>query len=255
MTTHFPKGHGIATMFLACSVLFLAACGGTAGGTSGGTAIVTKPVTATQILANAGKHSSLKDATFDMTITYSSGSPSIGPFTASGKMTLNPPRSDTILSGSVLGQPFTDETIMDGYDMYSKTTGSTIGSTSGDKWVKTTTHNISAGGIADPSLLTTFANLQNVTLVGTETINGHQAYHLKGTFASAPTPGTSDAGTNTSQGDLWLMTDSYYPLKNIVTSTVTRGATTATMTLVTTFKTWNTGITISVPPPSDLTTG
>ena len=246
MNSHFPKAHGIATVFLACSVLFLAACGGIAG--------ITKPLTASQILANSQNPSSLKDATFDMIFTIGLGATGNVTFTGSGKLTRTPNRSDINFSGSLLGQTFTDETITDGNISYSKT----IPSTSGGKWVKTTVSSSTGSGLGvDPSSLTNFGNLQNATLVGTETINGHQAYHLKGTLASGtptPTTGTPAAGADTAQEDLWVRTDNFYPLKVSFSSTSTAGGTTSTTTATITFKTWNTGITISLPPPSDVTT-
>ena len=245
MNTRFPKGHFIATALVSLSVLFMAACGGVN---------IAKPLTPAQILANSQNPSSLKDTTFDMTINVGIGANSIA-FTGGGKITRNPNRSDVNFSGSLLGQTFADEIITDGNDSYSKSTPSTTG----DKWLKTTGGASGTSGLGvDPSSLTSFGNLKNVTLVGTETINGHQAYHLKGTVLSGtPTPvtGTPTASTDTNQEDLWVLTDNFYPLKVNVVSSTTVAGTATTSTVVITFKTWNTGITISVPPPSDVTTG
>lgn len=228
------------------SVLALAACGGSAA---------TKPLTAADIIKNA-QNSNLKDTTFDAAFAITTSGIALN-FTGTGKATQSPNRSEIVYTVSILGQSITSDTITDGNDTYTKTTPGTT-----TEWVKTTGSSGSSLGV-NSSDLTDFSQLSNATLVGTETVNGYQAYHLKGTVPdSTPTPGptpsaTSTPSTSSTTEDLWIRTGNYYPLKVLVTladsSASSGSATTGTVTF--TFKTWNTGISIALPPANDVTNG
>lgn len=235
MPVAFAPRRVLLTSLMTLGLLILAACG----------SVSTKPLTAAQIVQNSQKPSTLKDATFDLSLNITAAGSSLI-FAGTGRFTRTPNRSDITLAGTFLGQSITFEVITDGNNSYTKQSPST-------KWVKTTGANSTSGLGIDPSSFTNFGNLQNPTLVGVETVNGYQAYHLKGTISpGTPTPGL---GPSTTQEDYWVRKDTFYPLKVVVSSTSTDSSGTTSTTFTLTFKTWNTGIKINLPPPADVTTG
>ncbi len=232
----FAQRRSVLVSVMTLGLLILAACG----------SVSTKPLTAAQIIQNSQNPSTLKDATFTLVLN-ATGSGSTLVFTGTGKVTRVPNRSDITLGGTFLGQTVTIEVITDGNDSYTQQSPSTT-------WNKTTGANSTSGLGIDTSSFTNFGNLQNPTLLGVETVNGYQAYHLKGSLSGGtPTP---SLGTSTTQEDYWVRKDNFYPLKVVVSSTSTSSTSgTSSSSFTLTFKTWNTGLKINLPPPADVTTG
>jgi hypothetical protein len=84
------------------------------------------------------------------------------------------------------------------------------------------------------SQLTGYESLQNAKLVGAETLNGVNVWHLTGTGNSG--------GSNVAY-DLYVRQDNYYPVKLVGKSSGTDQG-----TLTIDFTGVNTGATISLPP-------
>lgn len=117
-----------------------------------------------------------------------------------------------------------------------------------------------------------YNNLKSVKLIGSEKVGDKQTWHLQGTFslADAVPAGASATATAvaTSTGadignlteDLWIIQDNYFPAKIMlqtkasVPSGSTGASTTQSTNVITlTFTKWNSGITITPPPASDVT--
>ncbi len=73
--------------------------------------------------------------------------------------------------------------------------------------------------------------LQNLTMVGAETVNGYNCWHLKGTF--------SGSGI-TSTDNLWVRQSDYYPVKAVITSS-------NSSSITITYSNWNTAPAITAP--------
>jgi len=202
-------------VFTVVSMALLSACGSTS----------TKPLTAADILMKA-QNANVRDATFTMDLTVTVSGQAI-PATGSGSFVTSQKRQDQKFSLTTQGITVTIEQIIDGKDTYTK-------SITDDTWKKTT-------NAMDYSPLS-YDSLANVTLVGTEMVNGYKAYHLKGT-------GTDTTGGNNPE-EYWIRTSDFYPLKALLTTT---GDTPVNGTL--TFANWNMGATISLPDPSKVTAG
>jgi hypothetical protein len=86
--------------------------------------------------------------------------------------------------------------------------------------------------------------LKNVTLVGSDTVDGTAVWHIKGT--TTPTTQSGESGT----ADLYVTKDKYLPKK--VVETVT-GSAAGTFTLL--FTSYDTGITIDLPPADQVQSG
>jgi hypothetical protein len=85
-------------------------------------------------------------------------------------------------------------------------------------------------------------------------VNGHQVYHLRGTLV-APTPAATSSTDTPTTEDLWVRTDNFYPAKVMISSTSTTAGATSTATATITFTSWNTGLTITIPPAKDVVSG
>lgn len=221
-------------------VLALAACG-----TSGGGAAKTTPTAtpgAAQIVAQI-KNLKFKDATFTMNFSFTTqGTTATG--TGGGKVTMNPNRSDLQLafpltiSGTSYNLQY--EVITDGNDSYTmiSSTPDIPGFTTSGMWTKGAADS-SNNPFGNTSQFGNFTSgLGTPTLVGVETVNGVSVYHLKGTDAT--TPGSTI--------DLYVRKDNYQPVKADYTET---GTSSGNFTLV--FTGYNTGISIAVPPASQIT--
>jgi hypothetical protein len=229
---------------LLVGVLALAACG-----TSGGGAAKTTPTAtpgAAQIVDHV-KNLKFKDATFTMTFTFDSQGTSVSG-SGGGKFTKTPDRSDISLafpltvSGTSYNLQY--EVITDGNDSYTmiSSTPDIAGFTTNGMWTKGTTDSSSSTSpFGNTSQFGDFASgLGTPTLVGTETVNGVAVYHLKGT----------DTTTSGSTIDLYVRTDNYQPVKADFTET---GTSSGNFTLI--FTGYNSGISIAIPPASQVTSG
>jgi hypothetical protein len=216
----------------------LAACSTTAGtDATTSTATVAPSAQAREILAKA-QAVKLKDATLKTQVTTKRGSQTVN-LDGTARTTADPRRVEVVGSAS-LGVPY--QAIVDGNVIYIKLT---------DKWLKVPLGNANAEFNYD--FLALVEQLQNPGLVGTETINGVQTYHLRGTVETPVTPGANQSIETTTE-DLWVRQDNYYPMKIVAHGGGSSKGTSVTVDVTATFTAWNSGITITPPPPDQVTT-
>jgi hypothetical protein len=150
------------------------------------------------------------------------------------------PRRVEVVGTASLGVPY--QAIVDGNVVYIKL---------GDKWLKVSLGSASAEFNYD--FISLVEQLQNPGLVGTETVNGMQTYHLRGTVEAPVTPGANQKIETTTE-DLWVRQSDYYPVKIVAHGAGSNQGTNITVDATATFTAWNSGITISLPPPDQVTT-
>jgi hypothetical protein len=207
-----------------------------------GVSVSVAPPSAQTILQNAQK-APFHDATLTIRVTGATvslpapaaGKPVVIPYvvTGTGKFTTHPERYYERLTwtySSQFQQTTTEEIIDVATDIaYTKTTRS------GSKWVL---NSGSSSGWVDISLVPRYIknqSLQNVVLVGSDTIAGTAVWHIKLTLThTACLPGTED---------LYVTKDTYLAKKVVYTCT---GPLSVTITEL--FTAYNTGITIDLPP-------
>jgi hypothetical protein len=85
-----------------------------------------------------------------------------------------------------------------------------------------------------------------VTLVGSDTVDGTAVWHIKGTTSQSATTQTGESGTT----DMYVAKDRYLPKKVVERLT---GSAAGTFTLL--FTSYDTGITIDLPPADQVQTG
>lgn len=242
----------------------------------------TTPTSAADVIANANK-AALNDATYKIldntTINFSSStagsSPTTFNLTGTGKLTKSPARNDIAINFQLFGPQTTIEVLTDGTDGYVNlgALGGLFGSqlhmaaTSG-QWIKVPL------GKQSPNLLD-YSHLTNLKLIGAAQLNGKATWHIQGTLAAdtaktTPTPTPSGASATPVTEDLWFFQDTYFPAQFTVHLAVNLGdlkipglpgssntsgaATPSTVTTDATlqFTNWNSGITITPPPPSSV---
>jgi hypothetical protein len=146
----------------------------------------------------------LKDATFAFTV--SSATASTFTTTGTGKLTTNPARTDLVLA-QIQFQGFTTsaEIITD-----QATTSYYIKVPALAQWIKFDPASLGIS-IGVPTILD-YNGLQNVTLIGAETINGTATWHIQGTKQVAQSASQGNA-TLLQTDDFWFRQTDYYPVK------------------------------------------
>jgi hypothetical protein len=118
---------------------------------------------------------------------------------------------------------------------------------------------------ADTSMYIDYSTLKDAKLIGSETINGVAVWHLRATknidqsapglgAASARMTAGSNIGLNATT-DYYFRKDNYRPVKVLITGSDTfsdAGTMTMTMNGEMDFTSFNTGISITLPAPSDV---
>lgn len=203
----------------------------------------------------------------------------------SGAITKTPSRMHMIVHSSSTGlgsSATTDfEEIIDASGIYIKEPLLTKDPTK--PWVKIDLQGLtgSTSGLSSSNYLD-FSQLSNQQIVGEDIINGEKAWHIHTTLASIldnGTPGPSATLTTVAQQlgatistfteDVWIFEGTYYPAKIAVhesasldspMSTATPnplGSYSSSSTLDETllFTAWNSGVTIDLPPPSEVSSG
>lgn len=223
-------------------VLLVSGCSNASGVSMPG---VSSPPSAQTILQNVQK-AHFNDVTFTLNVTGSFSGTS-GSGTGTGKVTKHPERSDINLTILLDGQQVTLEVITDvaTNTEYSKITGSPIPGSS-DMWIKTPRGGTSSS-LVDTSQITSYLNgLSNVTLVGSDTVDGTAVWHIKGTTSQSATTQTGESGMT----DMYVTKDGYLPKKVVERLT---GAAAGTFTLL--FTAYDTGIIINLPPADQVQSG
>jgi hypothetical protein len=218
------------------------------------------PVRGQQILTRA-EAADLRDTAFTVAGKVGASVAGAGfstPLNGHGELKHQPQQLHLVLSTqSPLGGALDVEIVEDGTDYYLKTTGLGGGNTS-KPWTKTTSSPDGTGGILFTQFLD-YRYIQHPLYIGDETINGHDTYRIhadlssqiSGTVATV-TPGTSIAATE----DLWFAKGTYLPVQIILHAGADSQANSSTISAKVdetfTFTTWNTGLTITVPPPDQV---
>jgi hypothetical protein len=133
---------------------------------------------------------------------------------------------------------------------------------SSEKWYSMSFASVGSFG-ADTSMYLDYSKLKDATLVGSETINGVAVWHLRAkqdVNQSVPVPSgnTPPSSASNSVGmnatsDYYFRQDNYRPVKVVIAGTDTlSGFGTMTMSGEMDFTSFNTGISITLPPPSDV---
>ena len=235
------------------AVVALAACSGspssrtstTTGATVSSPSAGTSPQ-AQQILQRV-QQANLQSANINLLATETSstrGSVS----TSTGQITLHPARAQlsTSLSSASTSSGTTQRQAQEVFDngyLYVKLSNQT-------KWTRYTAPNVSnttseAAGQAAPYIsLQNLAQMQNLQLVGTETVDGVTTYHLHGTGSQS-----ANGQSATYTEGLWVSQSNYQPVKMMVQAQTNVGQLAATAT----FSSWNGGQTITPPAASEIT--
>jgi hypothetical protein len=186
----------------------------------------------------------LKDAAFSFSFTgmVSSSVPAAptGTITGvgSGKITTSPQRADVTFSLPIAGQQIPLEVLYDGSTKSVYATSSLLSVVSQQSWLKIS---LAQFGSFDLSPFLNFTQLLNVSLAGTETLNGASVYHLTGSDSPSGTSATLD---------LYVRTDNYNPVRAVIKlNSVIIGTATLDFTGI------NTGLAIDLPAPGDVVGG
>jgi hypothetical protein len=242
--------------------------------------------TPSQILASATS-ANLNDAAYTFTdalaLSYTqagsttTGEPTTFNLMGSGKLTKSPARNDITLTIPLFGSQNSIEAITDGSDLYvnpgnlASVLGGSQGATLNGKWIKIPV------GMQIPTVLD-YSHLKNLKLIGGETVNGKDTWHIQGTLSAPSGSGTSSADPGASATatavatqyglsvqpvteDLWFAKDTYFPVqfKLHFAASVAKapaigggkatgsGPASVTSDGTVTFTQWNSGLTITVP--------
>jgi Predicted periplasmic protein (DUF2092) len=243
----------LAAAAVISTVVALAACGGSP--TSRTSSATRAPVSssspgtspqAQQILLRV-QQASLQSANVNVLATETSSGR--GTVTSStGQITRYPARAQlsTSLSSAATSSGTTQRQAQEVYDngiLYVKLGNQT-------KWTRYAWPTVSsttgeAPSQAAPYLsLQNLAQMQNVQLVGTETVNGVTTYHLHASGSQA-----ANGQSVTYTEGLWVNQSNYQPVKMMVQEQTSAGQLAATAT----FSKWNGGQTITPPAASEVT--
>jgi hypothetical protein len=248
----FPLRYLAAAVVIG-AVVALAACGGSPNSRTSTMPKVaaSSPATGTspraqQILQRV-QQANLQSANVNVVATESSSAR--GTVTNStGQITLHPARAQllTSLTSASTSSGTTQRQAQEVYDndiLYVKVGNQT-------KWTRyawPTVSNPTSEGAGQAALYASLQNLgqmQNVQVVGTETVNGVATYHLHATGSQA-----ANGQSVTYTESLWVNQSNYQPVKMMVQEQTSAGQVAATAT----FSKWNGGQTIVPPAASEVT--
>jgi Zn-dependent alcohol dehydrogenase len=204
---------------LLTALLALGACSGPGGASATATATPNA-----QTILQKVKAGNYKDGAFNISLSGTvSGTAFTG--TGTGKFTTSPSRASLTLMAPISGQNVAIDIITDG----STNTAYIKVPLLSPKWSKASSASAGIGAGSVGSF-----NLQNAKLLGTEQLNGVTVYHLQGQDASSV--GATD--------DLYVRQDNYQPVRYTIKS--------ATTSATIDFTSFNTGVTIALPPPDQV---
>ncbi len=180
------------------------------------------PTTAADIIARANA-AALHDAAFHFSLTQFR-------FSGTGVVTTQPHRVAFTLD-PLNGATDSQQEVIDSTSIYIKSPGASAWST---------VSNDPASGILGNPDLPNYAELQDVTLRGSETIDGVATWHLQAKVPSA-------IKTTTQTQEIWIRQDSFFPEQIIAHIASTGGAFVGAYDTKINFTTWNAGVTIALP--------
>jgi hypothetical protein len=247
-TTARTRRRIILPSVLISFVLLTAALSG-CGALNLGSAKPTATPDAATILQRAAT-ASYKDATFSLavstaiagTTTTSTGTGALTKSPERAKITLNIPFTLEGTTNSVTFDIIVDKATDSTYTRIPglpSVGGVPLGS---DKWTKTTTSSDASDSPVDVSSLIDVDKLKDAKLIGVETLDGANVYHLQSTGSTSTTTEGSTPTTSDSTTDIYVRTDNYRVQKISSHST---GDTAADVTL--TFTAYDTGVAIDLP--------
>jgi hypothetical protein len=241
-----------------------------------------------QAILNGAAQVHLRDTQMNVTLTTSSdtaGTTSSAPLalTETGNMaiTSKPFRIRLILHISLPGSLYgntseTTEEIITSDAIYIKFPPLLNQSHKTKPWIKVSLGSALGGSSLDDSGFLDFSRLTHPQLIGEEVINGRKTWHLRATLGdvlngnpSEDATATAIAGTGLVQNlklveDLWIIEANSFPAQiKLHESATTRsyGTPTSGLTVVPisidetyVFTSWNTGLTIALPPANQVTT-
>jgi hypothetical protein len=208
-------------------VLSLAACG---VGATGSVAPTPTPTPSAQQILQRASAVSINDAAFTFSGTVTSAGQTTN-ISGSGKFTKSPARFEMQISGTFSGIQISPTFIVDAATntVYIKFGPNSLG-ISPDVWYKgAATGSLGSFASIGSEIAGSagYSSLTNVTLVGTDTVNGVAVWHVRGTDKNGATD------------DVYVRQDNYYPVKVIVSGNGTN--------LTITFTSVNTGVSITLP--------
>ena len=235
------------------------------------------PVTATAILTQL-QGANMQDATFTLnnlqTETLGTNVSVSLATTGKGTLTHSPQRLHILLdqTGSSALQITSNEVIVDGGVLYIHLTPAQRGK-SKKTWLKLDSSLYGSSFSIIESLyigvntmdVTNYAQLTTVQLKGQEVLDGQKTWHLQGQIPNSDPSGSIGgiSSSLTQTEDIWVRQDTHLPIQIILhqvqtvslPATGTTGATSigSTNDLTYTFTAWNTGVTITLPPASQVT--
>jgi hypothetical protein len=229
-------------------VLLTAALSGCGALNLGGAKATATPDAAT-ILQRAAT-ASYKDATFSLTVsTVVLGTTTNG--TGSGALTKSPERAKITLNIPFTLEGTTSNVTFDIIvdkatdSTYTRITGlPSVGGISlgSDQWTKTSTSAAAGSSPVDVSSLIDVDKMKDAKMIGVETPDGIQVYHLQSTGSSATTTTDATPVTADTTTDIYIRTDNYRVQK---ITAHTAGTTPSDTTLA--FTAYDTGVTIDLP--------
>jgi hypothetical protein len=237
------------------------------GGSAFATYTILNPTPSADSILGQAKSANLRDAAFTL-----SGSISLSPnqstqssgfsIQGQGKYTANPLRQSLQLT--VINMQL--EIITDGNNTYIKGLSAIIGSDY--PWLQLPENSNSSTG-SDSIFRQVYNQMKNVTLIGSEQINGKNTWHLRGNISN-PGKETTSSSPKSTPVDVWVLKDNYFPaqiqltganastigLGNGMTGTSNTptpiGGGAGTLNLTVTFTNWNSGNTIDLPSPDQV---
>jgi hypothetical protein len=240
LTTHYSRNDRSSLVWIALiTATLLAACGaqGTSASTGGqhNSPSLNDPA---QILSKA-KAAGVKDIAGPCTTTVDTGDGDVT--TSTGICTLNfPPNPMRYASTITLKSQGATDSKFD--IVYDYATNKLYGRSDGGAWQAVDASAITGSASVPVNFYTT---LTQVKLAGVETVNGKSAYHLTG---GLPVPSGAKASDYSQlEGDVWLDTGNYYPLRYHDLIVSSSGSTTVKDETTLNFTSWNTGNAISLP--------
>jgi hypothetical protein len=209
VTRNIRRSLGSVLPVLCAAAMTLAACS-SSGPSASGTPTGTSTASQAAAILNHAKQAPLKDATFSFVLGTASSPTSATPTAStsgSGRLTTNPARTDLMFTGvQVQGFATSAEVIVD------QATGTYYVNVPAlsSQWLKVDP--ASLGVDIGVVTILDYDGLQNLTLVGTETINGVATWHIQGTKQITKTIAQGNVSITRTE-DYWFRQSDYYPMK------------------------------------------